>query len=144
MFKVYTAGKMSGLPFEEQMEWRRRIEEEIMKLTDAPIQFIHPPLYFRYDLQLHKSENEVKQWEISQIRDSDIVIVNLDGINSSVGSHFELSMIDAVNSFGNRHIHAIGVGKANEKLHPWIELTLLRCEEEYAAAAEYIATYLLI
>lgn len=78
------------------------------------------------------------------IRESDIVIVNLVGVNDSIGTHYELSTIDAMNSFGNRHIHAIGIGKPDTKIHPWIELSLLRSEEDYEKAAEYIVNYLLI
>lgn len=143
-YKIYTAGKMFGLSFEEQMKWRWRIEQLIKNRTDTPLQFIHPPLYFRYDSQEHKSENEVKQWELNHVRESDIVIVNLNGVNDSTGTHYELSTVDAMNSFGNRHIHAIGIGKSNTKIHPWIELSLLRSEEDYEKAADYIVNYLLI
>lgn len=143
-YKIYTAGKMFGLSFNEQMEWRLEIERLIKERTDTPLQFIHPPLYFRYDAQEHKSENEVKQWELSHVRESDIVIVNLNGVNDSTGTHYELSTIDAMNSFGNRHIHAIGIGESDAKIHPWIELSLLRSEEDYEKAADYIVNYLLI
>lgn len=143
-YKIYTAGKMFGLSFEEQMGWRKNIEQLIRQRTDVPLRFVHPPLYFRYDKREHKSEREVKQWELSQVRDSDIVIVNLNGVNDSTGTHYELSMADAVNSFGNKHIYIIGIGKSDTQVHPWIELSLLRSEEEYEKAADYIADYLLV
>lgn len=144
-YKIYTAGAMSGRTFAEQMNWRMRIDHEIRNKTDAPIQFIHPPMYYEYGAHLEKCDDEVKQWETAQIRDSDIVIVNLEGANDSVGTHYELATADAVNAFGNRHIYIIGLGNSDvEHVHPWIRLSLHREEENYAKAAEYIVNYLLL
>lgn len=142
--KIYTAGKMAGLTYEEQMNWRYRIQEYIRRRTNRKITFVHPPMFYTYDSAYHKTELEVKNWDINQVRDSDIVIVNLDGVNSSVGTHFELSMVDAINSFGNKHIYLIGVGESNEVLHPWIECSLHRHEKDFEDAAEYICEYLLV
>lgn len=143
-FRIYTAGKMYGLSFDEQMNWRKQIENKIRVLSDVSLQFIHPPLFYKYDEKNHQTEREVKEWELNQIRNSDIVIVSLDGVNDSIGTHFELSTADAVNSFGNKFIYIIGIGKSKEPLHPWIEASLFRKEENYADAAEYITNYLLI
>lgn len=150
IFKVYTAGKMSGLSFSEQFDWRREIDRlikdrcEDLSIPTCSVRFIHPPLYYQYDKCWHQSEKEVKNWELHQVRDSDIVVVNLDGIESSVGTHFELATVDAVNSFGHKHIFVIGVGNPNQELHPWIELCLHRRESNFEDAAEYIANYLLV
>lgn len=143
VYKIYTAGKMGGLTYEQQMEWRFKIESLIRAATDKSVTFVHPPEFYRYDKSWHKSEIEAKMWDISQIKDSDIVIVDLSTIDSSIGTHIELGVIEGMNEFGYKHIHVIGVGKPNTD-HPWIELSLLRQEDTLEAAAEYIANYLLI
>lgn len=135
---------MAGLTYEEQMRWRYKIEALIKSKTSRQITFVHPPVFYTYDNHFHQSEREVKDWDINQVRDSDIVIVNLDGVNSSVGTHYELSLIDAINSFGNKHIYLIGIGKSEEPIHPWIQCSLHRHEEDFEDAADYIIGYLLI
>lgn len=142
-FKIYTAGKMSGISFGQQMDWRNKVERELLKLTDEPVKFIHPPLYFNYECDLHKTEAEIKTWELNQIRDCDIVVANLNGIDSTIGTHFELGFVDAVNTFGNKHIYVVGIGDG-KNLHPWIELSMLRIEPTIEAACSYISEYLLI
>lgn len=142
-FKIYTAGKMYGSTLDEQMAWRRAIEAKIRARTDADVTFIHPPLYYRYEEHLHKSERELFSWELSQIRNSDIVIVRLDGVKDSVGTLMELGFVDGANQSGGRTIHVVGVGKADTD-HPWINLSLLRREQSPDDAAEYIASYLLV
>lgn len=142
-YKIYTAGKMGGLTFAQQMDWRIKIENLIREQTDKQITFVHPPMFYTYDEQLHKTESEVMSWDISQVKDSDIVIVDLSTISDSIGTHFELGIAEAMNEFGYKHIHIIGVGKSNTD-HPWISLCCLRQEETLEDAAKYIVNHLLI
>lgn len=143
-FKIYTCGKMNGISYEKQMEWRCKIQELIESKTDKKVTFIHPPLFYGYHEIMHKSEREVKEWELNQVCDSDIVIVNLDGINESIGSHFEMGAICGANIVGNKQITVIGVGEVKPEIHPWIGLSFLRHEECLEDAADFIATYLLL
>lgn len=145
MKKIYTCGKMSGISFQEQMEWRLRIEGEVKKWLDfgQGVKFIHPPMFYNYEENYQKSEREILEWEMAQVHDCDIVIVNLDGIDSTVGSHMELGAVQGINRFGDKHIFVIGLGK-DDNLHPWIKESCIRIEDDYAKAAEYICEYLLI
>lgn len=144
MKKIYTCGKMSGISFQEQMEWRLRIEGEVKKCLDfgQGVKFIHPPMFYNYEENYQKSEREILEWEMAQVHDCDIVIVNLDGIDSTVGSHMELGAVQGINRFGDKHIFVIGLGK-DDGLHPWIKESCIRIEDDYAKAAEYIVEYLL-
>lgn len=144
IFKIYTVGKMKGISFAEQMEWRLRIESLIKSRTDKTVTFIHPPFFYNYEQKDYNSEREIKEWELNQVKQCNILIVNLDDINNSVGSHFEISTAEAVNSMGNKYIYIIGVGKSKEPINPWIELSLFRNENKFEDAATYIADYLLI
>lgn len=141
--KIYTAGKMSGLTLEQQMQWRTELEYKLRKFSEVKIEFIHPPLFYNYEKTYHKSEAEIKEWELNKIRECDIVVVNLDGIGSSVGTHFELGFINAMNMFGNKHIYVIGIGDT-KNLYSWIELSTLRIEPDVDSACQYINDYLLV
>lgn len=144
MKKIYTCGKMSGISFQEQMEWRLRIEGEVKKWLDfgQGVKFVHPPMFYNYEENYQKSEREILEWEMAQLHDCDIVIVNLDGIDSTVGSHMELGAVQGINRFGDKHIFVVGLGK-DDGLHPWIKESCIRIEDDYAKAAEYIVEYLL-
>lgn len=142
-YKIYTSSKMSGVPYDEQLRWRHELENRIKSLTDVPLRFVHPPLYYNYGVTLHKSEREIKEWELAQIKESNIVVVNLDGVNDSVGTHYELSYIDAINRSYPNHIFVIGIGD-DSNIHPWIKESLFRCESNIESAARFITSYLLI
>lgn len=131
---------MGGLTYSEQMKWRNRIESIIRARTEKNLIFIHPPNYYQYDDGV--SETEKKMWEMSQIKDSDIVIVDLTTIKDSIGTHIEIGLIEGMNQFGYKHIHLIGVGKPNVS-HPWIQTGMLRQENTLEDAADYIINYLL-
>lgn len=144
-FKIYTAGKMGGLRLIDQIEWRLNFETALQKAYDGSCEIacVHPPLYYRYDEQFHRTEREVMQWDLSQIRDSDIVVIDLNTISDSIGTHMELGYIEAMNQFGDHHIYVIGIGKPNAN-HPWLNEVVFRTEETVEAAALYIAEYLLV
>ena len=143
-YQIYTCGKMGGLTYPEQMSWRRMIDYEVnIRRNQSSVKFIHPPLFYNFEKKLHNSEYEVMEFDLAKVRESDIVAVNLDGINSSVGSCFEIATANAVNNFGNKHIFIIGIGD-DESVHPWIKNSLSRCERDIASAAEYISAYLIV
>lgn len=143
-FKIYTAGKMSGLTFEDQIRWRNNIEKSIKAKTDKKITFIHPPMYYGYEINFHKTLREIKEWELNQIRSCDIIIVNLDDINDSIGTHIEFGFIDAVNSLGGKHIYVVGLGGDEATIYPWLQDTLLRTENNIEDLASYVVEYLLV
>lgn len=144
MKKVYTCGKMSGLTFAQQMEWRSNIEHEvrIRAYYSADVKFIHPPMFYNYEEDNQQSEREILEWEMAQLHDCDIVVVNLDGIEDTTGSHMELGAVHGINMFGDKHIFVIGLGK-DENLHPWIKESCIRIEDSCSKVAEYICNYLL-
>ncbi len=140
-YKIFTAGKMGGLSYQEQMGWRNRIETIVRARTDKSLVFIHPPNYYQYDDGV--SETEKKVWEMSQIKDSDIVIVDLTTIKDSIGTHIEIGLIEGMNQFGNKHIHIVGIGEPNTD-HPWIQMGILHKENTLEDLADYIINYLLL
>lgn len=141
MKKIYTAGKMSGLTLNEQVGWRNEFASLVEDLG-VSVNVVIPPLYYDPgDPDAANIEAEAKEWDLAQIRDSDIVVINLDGIEDSIGTHYELGYINAINSFGNKHIYVVGFGGKKE-LHPWIKLTLFHWEPNVIGAADFVAKYL--
>lgn len=141
-YKIYTCGKMSGLSLSEQMNWRLKIEKAVerIKPENVAVTFIHPPFYYNYEYDSQRTQQEIKRWELGVVSDvADIIVVNLDGINDSVGSHYELSTAEKA----NRSIPIVGLG-STDGVHPWILDSLLRVEEDYDSAAEFIGTYLFL
>lgn len=140
-YKIFTAGKMGGLSYDEQMKWRKDFETILRSRCDKSLTFVHPPMFYQYGDETN--EREARMWEISQLKDSDIVVVDLTTIADSIGTHIELGIIEAMNEFGYKHIHLIGVGEPNVS-HPWIQMGMLRQENTLEDAADYILTYLLL
>ena len=142
MKKIYTAGKMSGLTLNKQVSWRNEFASLVEDLG-VSVNVVIPPFYYNPgDPDAANIEAEAKEWDLAQIRDSDIVVINLDGIEDSIGTHYELGYINAINSFGNKHIYVVGFG-GNKELHPWIKLTLFHWEPNVIGAADFVAKYLL-
>ena len=142
-YKIYTAGKMGGLPLYQQMEWRMKLEQLVKTQTNEIVQFIHPPMFYTYGGNKHKTDDEVREWDLAQVRDSDIVVFDLSTISSSIGTIMELATVAAMNQFGNKHIFAVGVGKPDTD-HPWIGSCLIRQEDTLEDAARFILDYLLV
>lgn len=147
---IYTIGKMKGLSVEDQLDWRYDIEHyvrdmcAIQGIPNKNVTFIHPPDYYSYAEDNHKSEAELMEWELNQIAHCDIVIVNLDGIEESIGSHIELGVVNAVNMVTDRHIFVLGLGKMKDDIYPWIKESIFRCENDAESMAKYIVKYLIL
>lgn len=133
---------MGGLSKDESLNWRKEIEAAIRKrnFKNVEITFINPPDYFDYD---YPNQRECEEWEISQLIDSDIVVVNLSNIKDSIGTHMELGIIKAVNAMSDKHIFVVGLGDVNVD-HPWINTSLFHSEKTIDEAADFICKYLLI
>ena len=100
-FKIYTCGKMSGISLEKQMGWRCYIESLIKEKYDGydKIKFIHPPLYYNYEHASHHTDREILDWEMMQLHDCDIVIVDLTEYSSEVAKHGHMPHINLRNDF---------------------------------------------
>lgn len=139
-YKIFTSGKMGDLNYEKQMKWRSELENAIRTQTDKKVMFIHPPDFFDYDFPDQKT---AKEWEINQIIDSDIVVIDFSSIKDSIGTHIELGVIHAVNRISNKHIATIGIGRPDTE-HPWIQSSVFYQVVDVKEAADFICKYLLI
>lgn len=142
-FKIYTAGKMTGLEFGEQMKWRLDFEDEIKahSMGDFSVTLFHPPLYF--NLGNFQTDSEVMDYDLGHMLQCDIVIVNLENIESSTGTIMELATARAHNMSGGKHIFVIGIGKSEDQ-HPWVKCCVSRFVDDVREAARYIRNYFFI
>lgn len=69
---------MGGLSYDEQMKWRKELENIIRSRCDKSLTFVHPPVFYQYGDEIN--EREARTWEINQLKDSDIVVVDLTTI----------------------------------------------------------------
>ena len=111
---VYLAG---ACKFEHDggKEWRTKAEnifKYISEAKDATIKVINPTRYFDRDGSNTISNKQVKQFYLSRIRKCDLVLVNLERTNTSIGTAQELQF--AVDN----HIPIIGFN--NNDSYEWL------------------------
>lgn len=87
--KIYLCGAIEQLSFEDSQEWRIRSEEWFEKYTEEFV-CINPNDYFEYNQSYHKADSEVFRFLLHKVRESSVVLVNLDSIRQSVGSIVEI------------------------------------------------------
>ena len=111
---VYLAGKCRGLE-DEGTSWRNEIAvklQTVAEWTNSDIRVIDPTKYFSYNENKHKSNKQVKEFFLDKISQCDLVIVNLDDSDSSVGTAQECQF--AVDN----KIPIVGFGTKN--MYEWI------------------------
>lgn len=141
--KIYLAGKMSGLEFDEMYEWRKYLRDKLLVCADCvgyKLSVINPVVYFNFENERYQSEKEVMDYDLAHVSTSDIIIVNLDGLNTSDGTKAELK------EAYDKHIPVIAFGDSSdyEKLHPWIQIFITRREDNIEEAINYIQEFYMI
>lgn len=136
--RIYLAGGMTGLNLDEQMKWRVRFGNAIttqFDISKKPLVFI-PPYYYSPSMDAHKSEREVMEFELAQLRKSDVVVVNFN-VPKSIGTAMEL-MVAKENK-----IPVIGLNEERHELHPWLIECCTRICDNFRELAEHIAYFYL-
>ena len=85
--KIYLSGAMGcylGTKEEGYAEsWRKETEKEF-QLTNSNFNIFNPTRYYNYNE--HSDGKEVMRYELNQLKTSDILLVNLKDVDSSVGT----------------------------------------------------------
>ena len=55
-YKIFTAGKMGGLSYDEQMKWRKDFETILRSRCDKSLTFVHPPMFYQYGDEINERE----------------------------------------------------------------------------------------
>nr|DAW01372.1 MAG TPA: Nucleoside 2-deoxyribosyltransferase [Caudoviricetes sp.] len=118
---IYLAGKMSGLNKEEYNGWRKSITEDLIayaRSCGSNVQVINPADYFDFDDMERHLEKEVMQFDLNMVRQSDVLIVNIDDASDSIGTAIEVYEANRLNV---PVIAYTECGIVNDDIHPWIE-----------------------
>ena len=141
--KIYLAGKMYGLDFDQMYMWRRNFKKKLRKINidqgfNYNLTIINPVEYYNYIQKKHQTETEVRDFDLKHLTTSDIVVVNLDGLNTSDGTKLEL-----FEAYYHHKIPVIAFGevKRYNDLHPWIKDCITRVEENIDDVIQYILEF---
>lgn len=91
--QIYLAGAMSCYVNTDQHDypkkWRTEVKERVIKYYDD-ITIVSPTDFYEIGQNYHKSESEVMMFDLRMVRESDIILVNLKDLNSSIGTSDEI------------------------------------------------------
>jgi hypothetical protein len=115
---IYLAGKMSGLSIEEMSGWRRQFKNKMecrypSEYGYSSLHIVSPTDYYSFEIKKHKTEREVMDYDLWIVKNSTLIVVNLDYPNS-LGTAIELYE-------ANRHCGIPVIGFGSVLNHPWIE-----------------------
>lgn len=139
IMKIYLSGAMSGVSFEEQSKWRKQIQDAI-KYGDydyekKPI-FFDPTQYYNFEEEKQKSEKEIMEFDLYNLRNSNLVVVNFNN-PSSIGTAMELMLAKELN------IPIIAFGVNNQQVHPWLLEACTRICDNLGECVSYIVEFYL-
>lgn len=137
---IYLGGKMSGLSKNDYYTWRSELENVLngrANLIGASIQIINPAKYFDFDDMDRHLEKEVMQFDLNMVRQSDIVIVNVNRVSSSIGTAIELYEANRLNI----PVIAYTEGCVVDDIHPWIENCFSTVQMNRDELVDYICDF---
>lgn len=136
--KIYLSGAVSGLSFEERNKWRLQIIKAIKYNNEwekNPI-FFNPVDYYNFEEVQHKTEKEIMEFDLYNLRNSDLVVVNFNE-PKSIGTAMELMLANEL------HIPIIGLNKDKKELHPWLECCCNRICDDIRELVSHVVEYYL-
>lgn len=132
---IYLAGACKHLA-DEGAGWRNEAVKKINTIAEwdgKSVNVINPIKYFSYNANKHKTHRQVKDFYMYKIRTSDVVLVNLNDSDMSVGTGQELQ---AAVMYG---IPIVGFG--TENIYPWLEVDCQVVFDSLTVAIDYIRDY---
>ena len=138
--QIYLCGKMTGLTIEDMNMWRRCFKDTINHISDnvgAKIKIVNPCDYYNFECERYQTQLEIMKFDLARVKDSDLIVVNLDGLDSSIGSSIECY------EAWKRDIPVLGFGNHEDydKLHPWVQCCITRYDENYKECINYIRDF---
>lgn len=142
VFNIYLAGGMKNISFEE---YRKRRDTLTKYLYDAfsrsdyydnqtyKLRVIDPSLYYNYEERLHETEKEIMNFELNQLRKSDLVIVDF------IDPHSLGTMTEMAIAYEHR-IPVLGLNEKNN-LHPWQREMCDRLFKDLADLLNYVGGF---
>lgn len=138
-YKIYLSGSMCGSTWEEQTKWRRQVRDAILYGDydyKKKAEFFDPTQYYNFEEVRHKSELEAMEFDLYNLRNSNLVVVNFNNV-TSIGTAMELMLAKEL------HIPVIGLNKDSTELHPWLECCCNRICDNMRELVSHIVDFYL-
>ena len=116
IFQIYLAGGCLNED-DEGRGWREKATEIFKQAADSSpyqVRVFNPIDFFSYSEAKHQSDKQVKWYYMDQIKNSRVVLVNLNNSNKSIGTGQELQY-----AYDNG-IPIIGFGET--EVYPWLKV----------------------
>lgn len=137
--RIYLSGGMGNISFEERSKWRKQVMDAI-KYGDYDYEkkaiFFNPVDFYDFEERVQKTELEVMEYDLYNLRHSDLVIVNFNDAKS-IGTAMELMLAKEL------HIPIIGLNKDKKELHPWLECSCNRMCDDMTELVSHIVQFYL-
>ena len=136
--KIYLSGAMGSLSYEEQSKWRNQVIDAIKYNYDCAKQpiFFNPVNYYNFEEVRYRSEREVMEFDLYNLRNSNLVVVNFNDIKS-IGTAMELMLAKEY------HIPVIGFGVNGQNIHPWLLECCTRVCDSLKETVEHVVAFYL-
>lgn len=118
--------------------WQNNIVNKLTEYKDNRISFVCTQNYFDKPYS-----NETRLWELNQMQDSDLIIVDLFDIANNISAHCMLTAIQMMNKVRTKHTFVIGIGKSDTD-NIWLTSCIFKQFLTLDEAAEYIADKIII
>lgn len=121
--------------------WREKFKLELLRaagISGIQVKIINPVDFYNFEEKRYQSEEEVEEYDLAHVITSDIIIVNLEGLNSSDGTKIELHDAHYHNKIP---VIAFGDPGLYDKLHPWVKRDITRVERNMEEAIKYIKDF---
>lgn len=133
--KIYLAGAMTGTNFSDQIWWRAEFTNQLKDKVDlfgcdTKYHIFNPLFYYNLKDKIEKSDREVFEFDIHNLKKCDLVIANLNK-QDSIGTCMEVAIAR------DNDIPVIGLYEDKEKLHPWLEECCIRVCDSMEELIEY-------
>lgn len=143
-YRIYLAGAMSGTSYKEQTEWRQTFKNSILDLANKDLFDINPKVkifnqceyYNDYD-KTHKTEHEIFEFDLYNLKRSDLVVANLNR-QRSIGTSMEIAIAR------ENRIPVIGLHENDDELHPWLSECCVRVCKSMDELVWYVVDYYLM
>ena len=135
--KIYLSGSMMGSTWEEQTEWRRQVIDIISNSYHKKnVSFFDPTRFYNFKEKYQKSEREVMEFDLYNLRNSDLVVCNVNN-QWYLGTMCELILAK------EHRIPVIGWNSCGEDLHPWLSECFTRMCDDASSTIEHVIDFYL-
>lgn len=137
--RIYEAGKMTGLSYEKMQDWRFSFEKQINNYVKAHdiayrVNVFNPCDYYNTVTDKFKTDREVMEFDIHNLKKSDVMVVNLNS-QDSIGTAMEIAVAR------DNGIPIIALCEHEDELHPWLRESCMRICDNMNELVEYMTEY---